>query len=73
MLDPMGPRTVDIARDVERIIAEIKPDLTVVDSYFTAAKDATRRLGIQWVILSPNTLFELAREEQGLGAFSWSM
>lgn len=62
--------TVDTARDAERIIREVKPDLTIVDSLFMPAKDAAQRLGARWVIASPNTLFDLAREAQGLGAFT---
>ena len=71
--DPAVSGTVDTARDMEPVMQDVKPDLTIVDSLFMSAQDAAQRLGVRWVIASPNTLFELVRQAHGLRAFTWPM
>jgi hypothetical protein len=56
---------------VEQLLQALNPDLVVVDRFFEAARDAIIKLGAKHVILSPNTLKDIAGADQGLGVFKW--
>ncbi|KAF9876993.1 hypothetical protein CkaCkLH20_05259 [Colletotrichum karsti] len=66
-----GPQMVENYNEIRRIIAEVQPDLTVVDNLFTPGMTAARQMGIKWMILSPNTLKDLALPLQPRAAFFW--
>lgn len=46
------------------IIKNVKPDVVVTDNLLGQAIDACRTLGLQWIILSPNTFRDLIIQEQ---------
>ncbi|KAI8316732.1 hypothetical protein K4K61_000010 [Colletotrichum sp. SAR11_59] len=50
---------------------EVEPDLTLVDNMFTPGLTMARHMGIKWMILSPNTLKDLALPLQPKAAFFW--
>jgi hypothetical protein len=63
---------VATTKDAERIIdTVIKPDLLVIDPFCEAALDAARKYDYPLILLSPNTIKEVASETQGLGIFFW--
>ncbi|KAK4684396.1 hypothetical protein P7C73_g5781, partial [Tremellales sp. Uapishka_1] len=57
------------AQSVEALIDALDPDLIVVDTLFSAARDAIVRKGREHVLLSPNTLKENTEADQGAGVF----
>jgi hypothetical protein len=52
----------------------INPDLVVLDgAILTQAVDATVKLGLEYIFLSPNTWSTNAVTDQGLKALTWPM
>ncbi|KAK2778428.1 udp-glucoronosyl and udp-glucosyl transferase family protein [Colletotrichum kahawae] len=66
-----GPEMVENCNEIRRIIEEVEPDLTLVDNMFTPGLTMARHMGIKWMILSPNTLKDLALPLQPKAAFFW--
>ncbi|KAI8233352.1 hypothetical protein K4K54_010562 [Colletotrichum sp. SAR 10_86] len=66
-----GPEMVENCNEIRRIIEEVEPDLTLVDNMFTPGLTIARHMGIKWMILSPNTLKDLALPLQPKAAFFW--
>jgi hypothetical protein len=60
---------LEIIHSIESVIHKVDPDLVLVDSLFGQARDAVIRLKRKYVLLSPNTLQELALPAQGLAVF----
>ncbi|WVQ81036.1 hypothetical protein IAT38_003143 [Cryptococcus sp. DSM 104549] len=72
LMYPCSPEEyVASAQSAELVIAELKPDLTVLDCLFEAGHDAVIKQGVRFVRLSPNTVKEMAMQKQGLGVFRW--
>jgi hypothetical protein len=70
VMNPESPdEYVATARSIEGLIADIDPDLVVIDMGFSSGRDAALRSGRPTVMLSPNTLKEIAAPEQELGVF----
>lgn len=59
---------LESARSCEEVIAELDPDVVVIDPFLNPALDASRRLGRATVVLSPNTLVEDVPRDQGAAA-----
>ncbi|KAI8214507.1 hypothetical protein K4K52_000990 [Colletotrichum sp. SAR 10_76] len=66
-----GPEMVENCNEIRRIIEQVGPDLTLVDNMFTPGLTMARHMGIKWMILSPNTLKDLALPLQPKAAFFW--
>lgn len=66
-------RYIEIVHNIEGIINKVKPDLAIVDSFFSQATDACERLGQEYIHLSPNAWKDNAFEGQGFGAFAWPL
>ncbi|TEA15892.1 Glycosyltransferase sdnJ [Colletotrichum sidae] len=66
-----GPQIRQNCAEVRRVVEEVRPDLTVVDNLFTPGLTVARELGVEWMILSPNTLKEFAAPLQPRGAYFW--
>lgn len=61
------------ARSCEDSLIKLQPDLVTIDWIFNAARDAADRLEVPYIMLTPNTLKEVATPEQGMGVFLWPM
>ena len=71
-LHPESPADyVATAKSVEQVIDEVKPTLVAVDNLMEAARDALKAKKQASVMLSPNTLKDVASGDQGGGVFSW--
>lgn len=66
-----GPEFVDIYDDVVRVIESVRPDLVVVDSFFTPGHDAVRQLQMNHVVLSPNSIRDFITIDQPRGEAFW--
>ncbi|KAJ0383090.1 hypothetical protein COL922a_011212 [Colletotrichum nupharicola] len=66
-----GPEMVENCNEIRRIIEQVEPYLTLVDNMFTPGLTMARHMGIKWMILSPNTLKDLALPLQLKAAFFW--
>jgi hypothetical protein len=64
---------VAIAKDVERVIGQVAPDLVILDTLFQQAIDAAWRMGVKYCLLSPNTAKDVALKELGLCAAKYPM
>lgn len=62
---------VAIYREAERVLNQVKPDLTVVDPLFTPGLTLCHHLGINWVVLAPNTVKDFAVPAQPRLAMLW--
>ncbi len=66
-----GPQLVDVYTSIVDIIAQVKPDVTVVDSLMTAGLTACWNTGVNFTCLSPNSFKEFAAPVQPRGASLW--
>ncbi|TYJ51567.1 hypothetical protein B9479_007850, partial [Cryptococcus floricola] len=67
-LHPETPEEyVASANDVARILDDINPDFIVCDDLFDQARDAIINSGRKFILISPNTIKEVAGKNQGLG------
>ncbi|KAF3804242.1 Glycosyltransferase sdnJ [Colletotrichum gloeosporioides] len=66
-----GLEMVENCNEIRRIIEEVEPDLTLVDDMFIPELTMARHMRIKWMILSPNTLKDLALPQQPRAAFFW--
>lgn len=66
-----GPQLVGVYLSVVKIIREVQPDITAVDSVFSAGTTACRNLSLRYVVLSPNTIKDFAVGLQPRGAIFW--
>ena len=72
ILHPESPSEyVTTVSSIQEVLDEVKPMLAVVDNIFEAARDALRAKKQAYVLLSPNTLKDLAGADQGAGVFLW--
>ncbi|KAI0687509.1 hypothetical protein C8Q76DRAFT_788342 [Earliella scabrosa] len=72
ILHPEGPTEyVATVLSIEQVISEVAPTLVAVDNFFVAARDALSAKKQPHVLLSPNTLKDLAGADQGAGVFLW--
>ena len=72
ILHPEGPTEyIATVRSIEQVINEVGPTLVAVDNFFVAARDALSAKKQPHVLLSPNTLKDLAGADQGSGVFLW--
>lgn len=72
LLHPEPPSNyIATATSVEALINQLKPTIVIVDNFLDAARDAIVRLKQPYVLLTPNTLKEVAAGDQGLGLFWW--
>lgn len=55
---------LDVYRDTVRVINSVDPDMVVVDSGCCPALTACRYLKRNWLVLSPNSLKDLASSQQ---------
>jgi hypothetical protein len=62
---------VRIYQSFVRLVDELQPDIIVVDSLFSPALTACRRLELKHLVLSPNTLKDVATALQPWGAMFW--
>ena len=55
-----GPQMVQLVQSIEGIIKKVDADIVLVDSLMTAGITAVWNLGVNWVVLSPNSIKEFA-------------
>jgi len=55
-----GPQFMEIFRSVNDILAEVKPDMAVIDPSFSPALTACKAARQRFVVLAPNTIKEFA-------------
>ncbi|ODN75856.1 hypothetical protein L202_05848 [Cryptococcus amylolentus CBS 6039] len=68
LLHPESPEEyVASANDVAKILADVNPDFIVCDDLFDQARDAIINSGRKFILISPNTIKEVAGKNQGLG------
>ncbi|KAF4985988.1 hypothetical protein FDECE_16180 [Fusarium decemcellulare] len=61
IMQPWSPKEFsDLYHQTTGVLADVKPDLTVVEPLFTPALTACNHLGINWIVLSPNTIKDFA-------------
>lgn len=60
-----------LVKEIEKIIENVNPDLTVVDNLFTPAVTICYKLKPQWMVLSPNTYKEFALAKQPNQQYYW--
>ncbi|KAH8816711.1 hypothetical protein F5884DRAFT_853146 [Xylogone sp. PMI_703] len=60
-----------IYREAERVLEEVKPDLTVVEPLFTPGLTMCHHLKIDWMVLAPNTIKDFAVPLQPGLAMLW--
>ncbi|KAL2177464.1 glycosyltransferase family 1 protein [Thermothelomyces heterothallicus CBS 202.75] len=60
-----------VYKSLVRILDEVQPDITVVDSLFAPGLTACRALGRRHIVLSPNTLKDFAVAFQPRAALFW--
>ncbi|EJP67803.1 UDP-glucoronosyl and UDP-glucosyl transferase, putative [Beauveria bassiana ARSEF 2860] len=60
-----------LVKEIEKIIENVDPDLTVVDNLFTPAVTICYKLKPQWMVLSPNTYKEFALAKQPNQQYYW--
>lgn len=56
---------------VEEVFEEVKPDVTVVESFFAPATTFANQANINWICLAPNTIKEFALPMQPKLAMLW--
>ncbi|EQB54532.1 hypothetical protein CGLO_05637 [Colletotrichum gloeosporioides Cg-14] len=66
-----GPEMALNCNELRRVIEDVEPDLTLVDNMFTSGLTMARHMGFKWMILSPNTLEDLAIPLQPRASFFW--
>jgi hypothetical protein len=66
-----APQFLTIFRSLVRIIEEVAPDLVVVDALFGPGLTACEHLGVKHVLLSPNTIKDMAMAFQPWFAAFW--
>lgn len=65
-----GEDWVRTCHECQNIIKSVDADRIVVDSYFFIGVDAVRHLGLEYMVLSPNTFMEVGSDQQSLlGSF----
>ncbi|KAJ3543981.1 hypothetical protein NM208_g3289 [Fusarium decemcellulare] len=61
IMQPWSPEEfADLYQQTISVLDDVKPDLTVVEPLFTPALTACNHLGINWIVLSPNTIKDFA-------------
>lgn len=74
LLSPQTPSEyINTAKSIEEALQSTQPDLVVIDNIFPQARDAASRLGLAYIILSPNAWQDNAFQAQGSGVFSWPL
>lgn len=61
----------DMVQQLEKIIQELNPRLTIVDNLFTPAVTICYKLKPRWTVLSPNTYKEFALAAQPQQQYYW--
>lgn len=62
---------IAMAQSVEALLGDLQPTLAVVENFLDAARDAIVKKQQPYVLLTPNTLKEVAAGDQGVGLFNW--
>lgn len=57
-------------KSVTELIRSLKPDLDIVDPFDSVGRDGTVASGAEMVVLSPNTLKDIAAADQELDVFA---
>ncbi len=60
-----------LVKEIEKVIENYAPDLTVVDNLFTPAVTICYKLKPRWMVLSPNTYKEFALAKQPNRQYYW--
>lgn len=66
-----GPEFLEIYRSVVQILDEVRPDVVAVDPAFSPALTACNHLGINYVVLAPNTIKDFSLVFQPGGRALW--
>jgi hypothetical protein len=62
---------IAIYREAERVLEEVKPDITVIDPIFTPGLTLCHHLNVNWMVLAPNTIKDFALPSQPGLAMLW--
>lgn len=60
-----------LVKDIEKVIQDLSPDITLVDNLFTPAVTICYKLKPKWMVLSPNTYKEFALAHQPKQQYYW--
>ncbi|KAJ3488220.1 hypothetical protein NLG97_g6239 [Lecanicillium saksenae] len=60
-----------LVKDIEKVIQDLSPDITLVDNLFTPAVTICYKLKPKWMVLSPNTYKEFALAHQPNQQYYW--
>ncbi|KAL1869448.1 hypothetical protein VTK73DRAFT_3093 [Phialemonium thermophilum] len=71
MLPWTAEEYIEIYSETERVLAEVNPDLTVVEPLFTTALTVCHRRQLRWMVLAPNTVKDFALPLQPRLAMLW--
>jgi hypothetical protein len=66
-----GPEFLEIYRSIVEIIQDVRPDIIAADPAFCPALTACQHLGVNFVILTPNTIKDFSMPLQPNGEALW--
>jgi len=62
---------VETCKELEEVVKEVGADLVVADCLFSHGLTVCQKLGVKYLVLSPNTLKEFAAFKQPWAAVVW--